>query len=88
MNAHEQLVAKVAAFLKERDEAFIVSDEQTDTERADSAKHLLALIGDAIKQPTVHMLAGAREAWLNDPCRKSSTLWAGMFAASPLNGGE
>lgn len=38
----------------------------------------------AIADADTAMLQAAQDAWLADPCRKSSTLWRAMLAASAL----
>ena len=34
-------------------------------------------------EPTLEMLGAAQRAWMDDPARRSSTLWKAMLAAAP-----
>ena len=40
---------------------------------------------EALKEPTPEMMGAAQSAWLADPLRRTTTLYAAMLSASPLN---
>ncbi|MGN6451303.1 MAG: hypothetical protein ACTHLK_22465 [Brucella intermedia] len=48
------------------------------------AQAAISTILAAIAEADTAMLQAAQDAWLADPCRKSSTLWRAMLAASAL----
>lgn len=48
------------------------------------AEAAISTISAAIAEADTAMLQAAQDTWLADPCRKSSTLWRAMLAASAL----
>lgn len=63
MQNKDDLIATVADFLKDRDEAFIVSEEQTDEERRDSAAEIVAIL---VAEPSFHAKAMEKAARYHD----------------------
>ncbi|PRD42064.1 hypothetical protein C5748_18070 [Phyllobacterium phragmitis] len=80
---HQELVERVAR----RIDPYAWSDPSMAIRQRVSQKTAEAAISEvyaAVEEPTLDMLTGGINAFLDDPERKQSTLWRAMLAASPL----
>lgn len=90
---HDQLVEKVALVLFNRMRAsrkmhpvdtIGANNTPECNECRNVARAAIAAVYEAIREPTMGQVSAGRDAWVDDPARKSSTLYRAMIDASGL----